>query len=376
MMSLTVACAPMLASCYAAPTDGGLSVDGDTASNPVTANAGGSAYTASQYTEVPGGLPLTPYFDAYHRLDEAVRTGQSARERAAWGSRLETEIAECMKKAGFEYHPSQRETAEEVDPSPVAMLEGDLVGVPYLPDTIEQVRAIGYGKDPIDEVSEAPVDPTAPDLTEEDVKNQEYVENLSASARAAYFKALDGWDGTDEGVDKLTGGCAAAAGKKYPEPVPHDDVIEVRELHGGIIGGLTYLVGQGVPTDDAVVELDRDWVSCMHGTGYEFGRGGPGGDGWSPFRPPTLAMITATLTGADGIVATPSAGEPDFGEDQQRLIGSQAEIAIAVADFECRQETDYMDTLIGRTRAMQEEFIAENQEALDQFMAAVEELGL
>jgi hypothetical protein len=62
--------------------------------------------------------------------------------------------------------------------------------------------------------------------------------------------------------------------------------------------------------------------------------------------------------------------------DQRSLVGSQVEIDVAVADFECRQETDYMDRLISRMREIQDEHLAEHQKELDAFMAAVEELNL
>jgi hypothetical protein len=86
--------------------------------------------------------------------------------------------------------------------------------------------------------------------------------------------------------------------------------------------------------------------------------------------------VKAVETGADGSVRDPAADPAMVPADQQMLTGSEAEIAVAVADFECREETDFMDSYIGRVKALQQEFIEDNKDALGQFMAAVEELGL
>ncbi|MDR1187091.1 MAG: hypothetical protein LBK95_06505 [Bifidobacteriaceae bacterium] len=377
LLTVVVFGAAGLAGCEAAPSKDEPSASADDSrSGSAAASAEGKEYEPSQYTEVPGGLPLTPYFKAYDALSEAVQTGESAREWTERGNQRDVEVASCMKAAGFEYYPERREPPKSAAFDPWVEFRGDLIGVPYLPDTIEQVRATGYGTDSTPEPSEEAANPTAPDPSDAELKNQEYRESLSASAQVAYEKALTGWDGTNEERRGEPGGCSAAATEKYPEPVADDRFNKVRNLHRSVIGGMGYLTGEPMWTDTVVVTLDRDWESCMLGKGYKFETGGPSGSGWSPFRSPTEAMVRASLTGADGTVAPPGADGVSLPEDQRSLVGSQAEIAIAVDDFECRQETDYMDTLIGRMRSLQEEFIAENQKALDEFMAAVEDLNL
>jgi hypothetical protein len=87
-------------------------------------------------------------------------------------------------------------------------------------------------------------------------------------------------------------------------------------------------------------------------------------------------MMRASETGADGSVRAVGADPAEVPFDQTWLIGSEAEIAVAVADFDCRQETDFMDTYVGRVRAMQQDLIDEYGAALEQFKAAASELAL
>jgi hypothetical protein len=114
----------------------------------------------------------------------------------------------------------------------------------------------------------------------------------------------------------------------------------------------------------------------MLARGYQFETETLDGRGHSSYRQPTQAKVRASATGADGTVRDPAADFASLPADQQRLIGSDAEIAVAVDDFECRQETNYLETYIGMVRSAQEQFIQDNQTTLDQFMAAVEELNL
>ncbi|MDR1187590.1 MAG: hypothetical protein LBK95_09060, partial [Bifidobacteriaceae bacterium] len=220
-LTLAAAAAPLLGACEATPAKDDPSLGVPTSETP-SANAEAAEYEPTQFTEVPGGLPLTPYFDAYHALDQAVQTGQSMRERADWLNEREAETASCMKKAGFEYYPRQVEAADFFSTNPFVALEGDMVAVSYLPDTLAEVQATGYGIRPVTDPADKPVNPTEPDPTEEDIKNQEYREGLSASAGAAYDMALTGWDGTDEGRDAEVGGCAAVVDQKHPEPAADD----------------------------------------------------------------------------------------------------------------------------------------------------------
>jgi hypothetical protein len=55
------------------------------------------------------------------------------------------------------------------------------------------------------------------------------------------------------------------------------------------------------------------------------------------------------------------------------LTGTPREIAIAVADFKCRQETDYVNRFLEIEREAQEEFIYAHKTELDEMVAVLED---
>jgi hypothetical protein len=329
-------------------------------------------------------MPLTPYFDAYNTLYQAVETGQGARQHADWLNQRSDEIAKCMKQAGF--NPPRAPLAETPKSAAAdyrAEVRGDFLGVPRLPDTLEETRRWGYGVES-QESGPQEDDPYAPnpDEMEADAVLQAYLDSLSESQLKAYWMTLSGWDMTEEGAGGDVGGCQALADEKHPEPAPDDRVSRAWDAYLDLTSGMTYLTDFAVPLDPQVRALDRAWAACMLGKGHEIDTSNADeGErtGHSAWRLPTLALIRAMDTGADGTILDPATyhdPEADVPNDQRYLVGSQPEIDVAVADFECREETDYMDTLVARLRAMQNEFLAENQAALDAFLADVSDLDL
>jgi hypothetical protein len=335
------------------------------------------------FTDVPGEFPMTPYADAYHKLSHAAETGIGAKRHDAWLTEVSAETAKCMKQAGFAYYPHVWEDAETPAVDMWEKVEGDLVGVPYLPDEIDQVRRWGYGVTPTDAAGQ-PEDPFDEEPSEDELKNQAYVESLDPAGQAAYQEALTGWDGREETRGQETGGCGAEAAAKHPEPPKDDRVSQVFEVHGPVGNDAASVMSGVAALDPEVRALDREWAACMLGQGHDLGQAatdmaGDAGQAFSPHRLPAFAHIEAFETDPDGDRVDYDAYAEDHESiplDQRSLVGSQAEIDVAVADFECRQETDYMDRLISRMREIQEEHLAKHQKELDAFMAAVEELNL
>jgi hypothetical protein len=86
---------------------------------------------------------------------------------------------------------------------------------------------------------------------------------------------------------------------------------------------------------------------------------------------PASAWYLAFSTNADG---------DHFGGDvalapteYSSMTGTPREIAIAVADFKCRERTDYVTRFLAIQRAAQEEFIAAHKDELDEMAAALED---
>lgn len=57
------------------------------------------------------------------------------------------------------------------------------------------------------------------------------------------------------------------------------------------------------------------------------------------------------------------------------LVGSQEERAIALADFDCRAAVDYEARLTEELIHLEERFVADNEESLSEFLAAIELTG-
>jgi hypothetical protein len=92
---------------------------------------------------------------------------------------------------------------------------------------------------------------------------------------------------------------------------------------------------------------------------------------------PSAAMDHAYRTRADGTVASRKMDTPtaEIPLDEKSLLGSQPEIDIAVADFDCRVETNYvaryLELRIGREQA----FVDSHRSELDKMVAAATEAG-
>jgi hypothetical protein len=320
-------------------------------------------------TDTPPGMPLEPYFEALRHerdvLGPATEAAQAQREND-----MEDYVAQCMADQGFKYYPresggpagsaAQLETME-ADADPLR----DPMGVPELPQTRDEVERQGYGRwveyaDLVNEGAEAP---------EED-PNQAYYDAMSKSEKEAYELALnnmvpldaESWmPATDDGLDQ-SDSCRDRAAREYPDPgleKPLTDYVN-QDLVYGVMADVTWSVDK----DPRTLALNGEWNTCMaeHGYVLEYGEDGP-----------REAFQTARITDPDGNVA-PRDPEKwrDLPPEQNALLQSEPEIAIALADFDCREQTDYMNRRIAIHRALEEQVLADNREALDDLLAQIE----
>jgi hypothetical protein len=330
-------------------------------------------------------MPLEPYYAALRHEASLLRPGieQAEAQRTA---DMEDEVARCMSAAGFTYYPV--ETSEPaLDESARALLEKevgwlwDRLPVPQLGDTREDVAKHGYGQwEAFDlGLSGARLDDGAIALGEPGPDpNAEYTATLSEAAFNAYLKALEGvepaGDGTWTGDGLAFSGegdsCRAQAARKFPDPVLERPLSDY--VYQDLVGGMAEISWQ-VDDDPSTLALDREWAACMLERGFDASEERGTGDGGVEriSAGPVQAFQLAMRTGADGRVAA-EYGDPDAPEDQRSLIQSGPEIEIALADFDCRVETDYMNRLIAIQTAMETAFVEENRSALDELLAAIE----
>jgi hypothetical protein len=335
---------------------------------------------------VPPGMPFEPYFAALRR-EEEVLGPELGRVQAEREANLENEVAACMAEAGFTYYPQVR-AGTQADPSwaAAAELEGlwDRLQVPQLGETREDVARHGYGRwqeaapgvillTPENEAEVAERLAQDPQL--------QYLESLSAAALDAYYKTLEGMEsngaGTwSSGAEMWFRGegdsCRAQAYRKVPDL--ETDHPMMSDVYEDLLGGL-WEVSWQVDNDPRTLALDREWAACMAGRGHDVAEEHGTGDGGGEYvtSGPIQAFYLAVMTGSDGRVADRDLHlDWTLPEDQRSMIQSQPEIDIALADFDCREQTDYMARLVELQRELETAFVADNRPALDEMLAAID----
>jgi hypothetical protein len=374
----------LAAGCTGGDGQGETSPDGESgspaASNEAAAVSEDAVRWARITTDTPPGMPLEPYFAALrHERDVLGPATEAAQARRH--DDMEAYIAQCMADQGFKYHPQARGgPAGAPDQLETMAAESDSLRdpmwVPQLPETREQTERHGYGL----WVEYATLVNEGAEARGED-PNQAYYDGMSQSEKEAYDLALDNliavdaetWvPATDDGIDG-SDSCRDRAAREYPDPgleKPLTDYVN-QDLVYGVMADVTWSVDK----DPRTLELDREWAVCMAGFGHDvaekWGVGDGGGVGYT--SGPILAWHLARATGPDGQIADTENLWPDqIPEDQQSLIGSEPEIAIALADFDCREQTDYMSRRIAIHRDLEEQVLADNREALDDLLAQIE----
>jgi hypothetical protein len=345
---------------------------------------------AKDFISSPVELPFYRYFEAADAAYEVVSDSPSAQERMAAHVEFEESVAECMKQRGFTYYP--------IPPEPFPELEEeyskhkDLL-IPWLPDSLAEVERVGYGIDPPEEypVPYAEQNQNAA-LIPEAVKNEEYRNGLSEFAQEEYDLALlgrsyDYVEGTAVDPEAEANSCTGRALAARPPAVTADTESawwKITEPLDGISGAmkLSYTSNeQGVPEtimgpyamerDPRFAELEAEYAECVKANA----------EGWDASRvigittPESIAMTTAP----DGSqLEWPPEGKvfdaSDYPPEYLYLVGSQIERDIAVVDFKCRQETDYVARYAQLVYDAQARYVKDNQAAFDRMLTELEQL--
>jgi len=251
-------------------------------------------------------------------------TAESAAQQAI---AYEEVVAACMTDAGFEYLPN---TGSHVF--------GDDSGLEHPPDSREFAEQYGYGMAVVpDGLTSGPlIDP-----------NRAYIEAMSASEAAEYYQAYIGdWVGSDSGEepDWQRMGCTGKA------------MLEV--YRSGAAADATYLAlkdevdrieADVVPTHPDVVRADAEWSDCMADAGYpDYTR-----------QPEAKARWMDHMNDSDGNGIV----EPTDAAAQAQL--APEEIALATADWDCRDRTGYDDVVARVRNTAQQEYVDAHRDELD-----------
>jgi hypothetical protein len=285
-------------------------------------------------------------------MDGPAQTAEEQAEYVRSYTQREEALAQCMTQRGFRYVPQPAPSESSVAGVGVFLR---YVPVPLLESDRAEVERDGYG------LMAAP-DPQKPGGLEPDA-NELYRQSLSPAEADAYQIALQG----DYRVPTTEGSCAAEAMDKYPQSANEGDAQSAfRAAHSGVLEPL-WDMRTGVFDDSRVKALNQEWEGCMNVKGYRFDEGVTG-------TGPEAAMVLARETMPDGTAPVVLPGTPvtDIPPEQLSLLGTEPERKVALADFDCRAETDYMARLTAIRVSIDQQFIAEHQAELDRLVAAAE----
>lgn len=330
-------------------------------------------------TPSPIDLPLTPYAEAaaaaWEALDSSGVADSSDREAS-----MEEFKAACMKERGFTYHP------ELAEPAPDAASERRgyrQLSIVRLPETLAEAERVGYGVSSPDETGAGELAASA-----EQSKNEEYRAGLTPSALREYDLALYGYYDRDSYSDQnaVDMSCASQAQAAYPSTPEPSEAAYVESLLDPLAQAAEafkvefWTDNDGVyheefgpyalPGDPRMAQLASDYGKCLEANAV----------GWdaSGVDDPTGAVSVAMMTAPDG---SQYQDWPDPGDsvdavtipaEYRSLVGSQLEIDIAVADFKCRQQTDYVNRYASIQADAEARYVADHQREFDKMLAALE----
>lgn len=288
----------------------------------------------------PVAMPLVDYLDALQQMQQASADQRYLLDKPV-NDRLQGYIAQCMKSAGFDYH--KLPLAQPVVDTPL----GGSLGLPWLPDSREQVSIHAYG-------TRAQVT-TIPDfVSNEELLNAEYESRLSAAARREYWFTLTGHDGYDVGS---TPGCIEMAEKEIGTlpSASQSDPTWLTDIDYGIkrlfftyrsIEPTQRLVPGSLQANPDMQLLNREWAQCAKSKG-------------------TVQQMTLEQLQTLGPLVSYSLAMLNDNPSEVR--------ELALADYDCRHATDYVNRYSLIQVRAEEVFINENKASLDQLMATWEQ---
>jgi hypothetical protein len=282
-------------------------------------------------------------------------------------------VASCMKKAGFDYTPLPYGGAREPEPNLWNVRAAHLM-VPQVDPNRDVVAKWGYGVEPESAGGADALAPPGADTAFDQIaaQNDASRESLGASQREAYDETLYGpVDEDGHPVDPEGGGCAAQAYADVPQVAGLPEANKAfNAAHEGLLYELVELTKWDLGMDPRAVTLDQEWERCTVRKGLDFSvkeypRDGDGGaDVSMANRPsPMGAFDIAHMVGKDGQAISDK--DVGIGQDAFALQAYPAQVEVALADFDCREEIDYMDRLMAILFDVEQRFLDENKDRLE-----------
>jgi len=292
--------------------------------------------------------------DAFRAQLESLRDlGDAVDQHTA----MEEDVAACMRALGFEYTPV--DLAAQVDVVTAYDLGLDR-------GTREYAEAFGYG------ITTDDMGFYALTAARADDPNAAYVASLTGAARAEYEAALWGDPDADPFDPDADRGCSGKAQDRVYLRVTATDAVDPEALFAE-----EALLREAILTDDRVVARHADWAGCMADAGYP-GLADPGdnlitGDAMLRVREEFDARLVALQAEVPAEVDDPSA-RAALAALAARAELADREVAMAVADHDCRESSGYADALAQVSVERQAEFFEAHRAEYEAYAAAMAEL--
>jgi hypothetical protein len=269
----------------------------------------------------------------------------------------------------------------EQEPHP-GYAQAEYLLVPPLDPDRSSVAKWGYGLDPEpgtqpDNLTPPGADPEAAKTAEE---NQAYRDSLPIAEQQAYDVTLSG------PADAESGGCVAAAGSQVPT-VPSQPSANrtFTAAHEGLTMEMVKLTDWHVGMDPRALALDEESERCATGKGLDLSAVEYEWEGRLADQVPSLrnrpspaaAMIIARELGEDGeklLMDGDDLWETDLSA-APRLQAFPAQVQVALIDFDCREQVDYMDRMMAIVVDVEQEFLDANKDRLEALKADVTREG-
>ena len=309
-----------------------VSLAGCTVSNPGSAPSAGS-------TDANSSAQSVDHIEAYLA---AAENDWKAATRVNFAANQD-KIATCMVAAGFQYIPN---TLPEAPPE-------------VNKNTEEWISQHGYGMSAEDRKDQELLDILDTAYGVEDPEQTAYFDGLSDAEKDAYLAALYGDD--DESLSKESG-CMA------------DQPIDPRFTPASIkLAEQSFDYQNAAAVDPETVQAKDDWAACMVEAGHD-GLGEPD-DAYAEID----ALYTPQAKGdsLDGKIAedgsTDRTGEGSTPSEAELAAARQAEIAMALDDFDCKVSTSYTERVNEVLYALEDDWISTHKAELDDVIAGYRE---
>lgn len=312
--------------------DAGLPGSTSPAGNPAT----GQPLTAAdgplnEYRALIYGDGLPPH------ASEEERNRHYVQQQSA----IEELIAACMAEQGFDFVPTVRAT------DAIESTAGE-----WEPDDRTWVAQYGYG------ISDYP------GRTELNRKPEEADrEPMSEAEEQAFQEALHG-SAADGATDWRDRGCRGAA---EHEVIGYQADLDTESRP--IVEAIDNFYSEQLQSDPAFAPLEAEWAGCM--TEHDY----PG------FRAQSEAWLSIQdvwsdyFPADDGSETDPRSNDPRFAtlDDPAYAEIARQEVALALVDLDCREQTDYNHRRLEIQFELERRFIADHAEELDAMKARAEQ---